>query len=51
MAGVMLARVALYGASIQSGQSIPDERLEAFPLGELTVDKAATRDRDQVREE
>ena len=35
-----------YGASILSGQPIPDERLEAFPLAELTVEEAAERDRD-----
>jgi DnaK suppressor protein len=32
-----------YGASVLSGRPIPDERLEAFPLAELTVDEAATR--------
>ena len=32
-----------YGASILSGQPIPDERLEAFPLAELTVEEAAGR--------
>jgi DnaK suppressor protein len=35
-----------FGASILSGQPIPDERLEAFPLAELTVQEAAQRDRD-----
>jgi DnaK suppressor protein len=35
-----------YGASILSGRPIPDERLEAFPLAELTVEEATTRDRD-----
>ena len=35
-----------YGASILSGRPIPDERLEAFPLAELTVQEAAQRDRD-----
>jgi DnaK suppressor protein len=35
-----------YGASILSGRPIPDERLEAFPLAELTVDEAAQRDRN-----
>ena len=35
-----------YGASILSGRPIPDERLEAFPLAELTVVEAAARDRD-----
>jgi DnaK suppressor protein len=35
-----------YGVSILSGLPIPDERLEAFPLAELTVEEAAQRDRD-----
>jgi hypothetical protein len=35
-----------YGASVLSGRPIPDERLEAFPLAELTVDEAAERDRE-----
>jgi DnaK suppressor protein len=35
-----------YGASILSGRPIPDERLEAFPLAELTVQESAARDRD-----
>ncbi len=35
-----------YGASILSGRPIPDERLEAFPLAELTVEEATQRDRD-----
>ena len=35
-----------YGASILSGRPIPDERLEAFPLAELTVEEAAERDQD-----
>ena len=35
-----------YGASILSGRPIPDERLEAFPLAEVTVEEAAARDRD-----
>jgi len=30
-----------YGASILSGLPIPDERLEAFPLAELTGEEAA----------
>ena len=30
-----------YGYSIRSGQPIPDERLEADPAAELTVDEAA----------
>lgn len=28
-----------YGVSIQSGKPIPDERLEAFPTAELTVEE------------
>ena len=35
-----------YGASVLSGRPIPDERLEAFPLAELTVEEAAQRDRE-----
>jgi DnaK suppressor protein len=35
-----------YGASILTGRPIPDERLEAFPLAELTVEEATERDRD-----
>src|SRR4051794_20866026 len=34
-----------YGASVLSGRPIPDERLEAFPLAELTVEESAERDR------
>jgi DnaK suppressor protein len=30
-----------YGRSVRSGQAIPDERLEADPLAELTVEEAA----------
>jgi DnaK suppressor protein len=30
-----------YGLSVESGQRIPDERLEADPAAELTVDEAA----------
>jgi DnaK suppressor protein len=30
-----------YGLSIRSGEPIPDERLEAFPTAELTVEEAA----------
>jgi DnaK suppressor protein len=30
-----------FGASVLSGRPIPDERLEAFPLAELTVEEAA----------
>ncbi len=29
-----------YGLSIESGQPIPDERLEALPTAELTADEA-----------
>jgi DnaK suppressor protein len=35
-----------YGFSILSGRPLPDERLEASPLAELTVEEAAERDRD-----
>jgi DnaK suppressor protein len=28
-----------YGVSVQSGKPIPDERLEAFPTAELTVEE------------
>jgi DnaK suppressor protein len=34
-----------YGRSVLSGRPIPDERLEAFPLAELTVEEEATRER------
>jgi DnaK suppressor protein len=34
-----------YGRSVLSGQPIPDERLEAFPLAELTVDEQAAQER------
>lgn len=30
-----------YGQSVRSGRAIPDERLEADPAAELTVDEAA----------
>jgi RNA polymerase-binding transcription factor len=36
-----------YGRSVMSGRPIPDERLEAFPLAELTVDEEAARERAQ----
>jgi DnaK suppressor protein len=29
-----------YGLSVRSGEPIPDERLEAFPTAELTVEEA-----------
>ena len=32
-----------YGLSIESGQPIPDERLEALPTAELTADEERTR--------
>jgi RNA polymerase-binding transcription factor len=32
-----------YGLSIQSGDPIPDQRLEAFPTAELTVEEAERR--------
>jgi hypothetical protein len=35
-----------FGASILSGRPTPDERLEAFPLAELTVQEAVQRDRN-----
>jgi DnaK suppressor protein len=31
-----------YGRSVRSGQPVPDDRLEADPAAELTVDEAAT---------
>jgi len=34
-----------YGRSIRSGQPIPDERLEADPAAELTVEEARTDER------
>jgi hypothetical protein len=34
-----------YGRSVRSGQPIPDERLEADPLAELTVEEAAAAER------
>lgn len=39
-----------FGASILSGQPIPDERLEAFPLAELTVEEAAAAESGTVEE-
>jgi DnaK suppressor protein len=35
-----------YGRSVRSGQPIPDERLEADPLAELTIAEAAAAERD-----
>jgi DnaK suppressor protein len=40
-----------YGRSVQSGQPIPDERLEADPLAELTVQEAATAERATLQED
>jgi DnaK suppressor protein len=43
-----------YGRSVRSGAPIPDERLEADPAAELTVDEARQEERaaerDQARE-
>jgi DnaK suppressor protein len=39
-----------YGRSILSGQAIPDERLEADPLAELTVAEAAAAERGAPEE-
>lgn len=36
-------RAGTYGLSIQSGLPIPDERLEALPTAELTVEEQARR--------
>ena len=36
-----------YGRSVLSGRPIPDERLEAFPLAELTVDEEAAREQTE----
>src|ERR1700741_4196018 len=43
------ARLAegVYGRSIESGAVIPDERLEAEPLAERTVEEQARFERDQ----
>jgi DnaK suppressor protein len=37
-----------YGRSVRSGQPIPDERLEADPLAELTVQEAAAAERGEL---
>jgi DnaK suppressor protein len=34
-----------YGLSVESGQPIPDERLEAFPTAERTAEEEARRER------
>jgi DnaK suppressor protein len=39
-----------YGRSVHSGQPIPDERLEADPLAELTVQEAAAAERGTLEE-
>ncbi len=39
-----------YGRSVRSGRPIPDERLEADPLAELTVEEATAEERGAVRE-
>jgi DnaK suppressor protein len=39
-----------YGRSVRSGRPIPDERLEADPLAELTVEEAAAAERGAVDE-
>jgi DnaK suppressor protein len=40
-----------YGRSVRSGQPIPDERLEADPLAELTVQEAAAAQRGALEED
>ena len=40
-----------YGRSVARGQAIPDERLEADPLAELTVQEAAAAQRSTVEED
>jgi DnaK suppressor protein len=39
-----------YGRSVRSGQAIPDQRLEADPLAELTVEEAAAAERGELGE-
>src|SRR6266542_3638105 len=39
-----------YGRSLRSGRPIPDERLEADPLAELTVEEAAAGEAGEVEE-
>ena len=39
-----------YGRSVRSGRPIPDERLAADPLAELTVEEAAAAERDAVEQ-
>jgi DnaK suppressor protein len=33
-----------YGVSVESGEPIPDERLEAFPTAELTIEEQRRRE-------
>jgi DnaK suppressor protein len=40
-----------YGRSVRSGRPIPDERLEADPLAELTVQEAAAAERGTLEED
>lgn len=40
----------IYGRSVRSGRPIPDERLEADPLAELTVEEEVTAERGEVEE-
>jgi RNA polymerase-binding transcription factor DksA len=40
-----------YGRSVRSGQPIPDERLEADPLAELTVEEAAAAEPGALEED
>jgi DnaK suppressor protein len=35
--------VGTYGLSVESGQPIPDERLEVFPTAELTIEEERAR--------
>jgi DnaK suppressor protein len=39
-----------YGRSVASGRPIPDERLEADPLAELTVQEAAAAERETLEQ-
>ena len=39
-----------YGRSVRSGRPIPDERLEADPLAELTVEEAAAAERGTLEQ-
>jgi RNA polymerase-binding transcription factor len=40
-----------YGRSVRSGKPIPDERLEADPAAELTVEEAQQAERDAEHEQ